>query len=359
MFVDTQFPEQHRKRIREEDEEASSGSPVGFTEHRNKRFQSLPLRTSPNSKRWMDRPNFPLSNQTVAPTNHVQPNLLQQEPVQTHMWADEPELVSRNPPSSVVISGAEDDDMDMMDTSEPAVQRTQAGLQVPPNPEHNVFLADQNAPSVTGRIPTPIHCTFAAQVRGNSWSGGNAVHGDILATTPEEPNSAAFGSNGAVDLSTQKFASATEASAMADWNMVQNRRLPSPISECGAEDSQGNARMALDSPPLHGGHLSHLTHKHPLVAGLPPRASSAMEARTIREDTPGMAENQVGRGSAMELESPATPSPKKGHTRSKHTLNSWTGVQPGMTRSFSIGYRADCERCRNKVPGHFNHIIIS
>ncbi len=28
-------------------------------------------------------------------------------------------------------------------------------------------------------------------------------------------------------------------------------------------------------------------------------------------------------------------------------------------KSFSIGYRADCEKCRNRVPGHFNHIIVS
>jgi len=159
-----------------------------------------------------------------------------------------------------------------------------------------------------------------------------------------------------VDISSHKFTAAAASQAMTDWSMVQNRRLPSPISECGAEDSQGSARMALDSSSLQGGHFGHLTHEHPLVAGLPPRASSAMEARSAREGTPA---TEVQNGHAMEVECPATPSPKKGHTRSKHTLNSWTALQPGMTRSFSIGYRADCERCRNKVPGHFNHIIIS
>jgi hypothetical protein len=61
----------------------------------------------------------------------------------------------------------------------------------------------------------------------------------------------------------------------------------------------------------------------------------------------------------MDVECPTTGSPKKGHTRSKHTVNSWTTLQPGMTRSFSIGFRADCEKCRNKQPGHFNHIIFS
>jgi hypothetical protein len=257
----------------------------------------------------------------------------------------------------------------MMDMSEPASGCDQPNLQR----QQDSFPVDQSAPNATGRIPTPIHCSFAVQVRGNNnWNGGgSAVHGgpgDILATTPEEPNAAAFSSNGLVDLSSDKFAA---AAAMADWSMVQNRRLPSPISECGAEDSHGSsssgARMALDSSSLlHGDHghghhhLSHLTHEHPLVAGLPPRASSAMEARSVAREATPAAENQNHHGCAMEVESSAgTPSPKKGHTRSKHTVNSWTALQPGMTRSFSIGYRADCERCRNKVPGHFNHIIIS
>ena len=55
---------------------------------------------------------------------------------------------------------------------------------------------------------------------------------------------------------------------------------------------------------------------------------------------------------------------KKGHTRSKHSLRNWTGFggdlggnTSGMRRSFSMGYRADCEKCRMKVPGHFSHII--
>ena len=61
---------------------------------------------------------------------------------------------------------------------------------------------------------------------------------------------------------------------------------------------------------------------------------------------------------SMDTDPPATPSPRKGHSRSRHTLNSWT-IHPGMKKSFSIGYRADCEKCRNKVPGHFNHIIVS
>ncbi|KAG9245623.1 hypothetical protein BJ878DRAFT_541111 [Calycina marina] len=57
---------------------------------------------------------------------------------------------------------------------------------------------------------------------------------------------------------------------------------------------------------------------------------------------------------------------KKGHHRSKHSLrqwNSYSGLEsngpatPGIKRNFTIGYRADCEKCRIKVPGHNAHII--
>jgi hypothetical protein len=286
-------------------------------------------------------PAFPTPCQTQAITP--------QEPIQEHMWADEPELVSANPSSSMATDVL-DNDMDMMDTSEPASQQ---GLQGHLNVGQGSFQLDHSIPSATGRIPTPIHCSFAAQVRGNSWNGRNAMHGDITATTPEEPNAAAFSSNGMVDLSSLRLNAVAAPPAIADWGMIQNRRLPSPISECGGEDSQENARMALDSTSLHGGHLSHVTHEHPLVAELPPRASSAMEGRSGREGTPSPEHHP------MDVECPTTGSPKKGHTRSKHTVNSWTTLQPGMTRSFSIGFRADCEKCRNKQPGHFNHIIIS
>jgi hypothetical protein len=56
--------------------------------------------------------------------------------------------------------------------------------------------------------------------------------------------------------------------------------------------------------------------------------------------------------------------PKKGHTRSKHSLRNWGGfgLGPeiggvGVRRGFSMGYRSDCEKCRMKVPGHFSHVI--
>ena len=285
---------------------------------------------------------------------------------QQQAWADEPELLATG-----MASGPADCDMDMMDTSYQAqFPGSQGQDTVQPGPFHHEVAAL----NVAGRMPTPIHCSFAAQVRGSSWTGaaGSTSQGGPQGMTAQDLNRPAFSNNSVADASMIGHESvprsldgpAAAAQVMADWNMVQNRRLPSPISESGGEDSSiESPQMILDSTssaqmPSH--HLDRLTHQHPLLSTLPVRSSSAMELgqgeevspSPPRESTPGSVDG------SMDVES-TSPSPKKGHTRSRHTLNSWTALQPGMKRSFSIGYRADCEKCRMKVPGHFNHIIIS
>ncbi|KAK1836761.1 hypothetical protein QBC39DRAFT_58526 [Podospora conica] len=351
--------EWNRKRVRDDEyADIAAGGTLGFTEHRSKRIQALPVRTSPNSKQWATRPDFPPANPTFA--NPVAPRVItpgdseeeevRPQPAQT--WADEPELVSQ--------MGDCDMDMGDMHPDEPCHN------QLEPGP----FQPDASAPSIASRLPTPIHCSFAAQVRGNNWGG--AAGGVIQQhAQQEDQNSQAFGNNVMVEphhntgmmshdsVPRSLDCPAAAAQVMADWNMVQNRRLPSPISESGGEEnSLESPGMILDSS---GGHHSHLSHQHHLLATLPVRSNSAMElgqhsGSPGREHTPGA---ESPNGNAMDIEGPATPSPRKGHTRSKHTVNSWTALQPGMMRSFSIGYRADCEKCRLKVPGHFNHIIIS
>ncbi len=280
-----------------------------------------------------------------------------------HTFADEPEIEAYR--AAPYAMQAESNDMDMMDT-EP--DQSQSQQQLEPGP----FQPDQVVSSIAGRMPTPIHCSFAAQVRGNNWSG--AAGGSLGNTTTEDTNALAFGNNSMVDachgMAMMGHESvprslddpAAQEQVMAQWNMVQNRRLPSPISESGGEESLESPRMILESSLQQMGHLgslSHLTHQHPLLSNLPTRSSSAVELGQSNNSGLSPREGTPGAESAMDVESPATPSPRKGHTRSRHTVNSWTALQPGMKRSFSIGYRADCEKCRMKVPGHFNHIIIS
>jgi len=131
------------------------------------------------------------------------------------------------------------------------------------------------SPNISGRIPTPIHSSFAPYIRAEK------------ATLNRDPDFA-------------------DDEAMAD-RVHRGRRLPSPISE------------GETSPSV-------------IVEGL----------------------------GDMQMDMEASTPTKKGHNRSKHSLRSWTvgGEMGGSTkRTFTMGYRNDCEKCRNKVPGHFNHII--
>jgi hypothetical protein len=226
------------------------------------------------------------------------------------------------------------------------------------------FHPDPVAANITGRMPTPIHCSFAQQVRGNNWSsaaGGvlqeqengsfeNTMN-PLNAQSALEPVREAFaGMDIPQENELRPPVRPSTADIMSEWSNVQNRRLPSPISE-GDDGTQSPAGPGMLNPSrpvvnVHG-------HSHPAVASLPQRSSSAMELSQLHQTDAASTAN------AMDIEPAIPPSPKKGHARSRHTINSWTAAQPGMKKSFSIGYRADCEKCRLKVPGHFNHIIIS
>jgi hypothetical protein len=315
MMSDHQWPEAMRKRAREEEEDNVNGL-LGFTEHRNKRLQSLPLRTSPNQphhKRWTGPLNYPIHN-SVTPTNSDSDS----EDARSHQPATMP-----MPPMDV------DQDADM------AVDNFCSTDSLP----LNSLPPDLMPPTAAGRMPTPIHCSFAAQVRGNNWGAAPPVNGGAGATMACDGDAAT-----SAHLYPQQDPSVPRSlNGNVEWSMVQTRRLPSPISENGGEDAPTSPGMVLDNgSPV----IMHAMPLHPNIR-MSPQPSDTDAAMMDQDD-----------GSPSSA--PATPSPrgKYGHSRSKHTLNNWT-IQPGMKKSFSIGYRADCEKCRLKIPGHFNHIIIS
>ncbi|KAI0969485.1 hypothetical protein F4678DRAFT_473713 [Xylaria arbuscula] len=331
--MDHQWPEAMRKRGREEEEAELDGAVnglQGFTEHRNKRLQSLPLRMSPTQKRWSGPLNF-TPNNTITPSNSDS----DPEDGQAYQSSSMPAMeVDRD--ADMAVDGSCSPDLLQSYSSRPDAMAL-------------------NVANVAGRMPTPIHCTFAAQVRGNSWSAVPPINDGHNASTFPNPNSMS---------STQSYPQhdptiPRSLDGHTEWSMVQNRRLPSPISESGGEDAPTSPGMVLDncSPvmaQLQRPHLPHSTHStsphamaiHPNIRMSPQPA----DCDAAMMDTDGGSPSSA----------PTTPSPrgKFGHSRSKHTLNNWT-LQPGMKKSFSIGYRADCEKCRMKIPGHFNHIIIS
>ncbi|KAM0533407.1 hypothetical protein ACHAPH_003741 [Verticillium nonalfalfae] len=161
------------------------------------------------------------------------------------------------------------------------------------------------------------------------------------------------------------------------WHSDVQRRIPSPISE--VDSRTASPGMCLESGAS-SGFPSQLTARLE-QSTLSPRgedmgmmdvspsfsthAEAAAEHEHMHEHEHEHEhdhdEGEDGMTPLTEtISAPATPSPgrSRGHMRSHHTINTWTW-QPGMKKSFSIGYRADCEKCRLKVPGHFNHIIVS
>ncbi|KAJ6439759.1 DNA-binding protein SNT1 [Purpureocillium lavendulum] len=291
-----------RKRLRDDDDVTVNA--IGFSEHRNKRLQALPLRTSPKSShQW--RPSS-----SVTPLNA---NASEGVP-QLH-------FAPRSPSPTVELQ-VQDVDMEMADDGPQASDQLQdSRTALDPSDRNNV-----------NRMPTPIQPSFIAQVRGqqSEWTAsGSAMNGVV---------NMGHHQTGFSECQSVPRAMAAEA----DWaSLPLNRRLPSPISEGGdSAQSQSIPSMTVDDEDASGTIITPAhTRTAPLHAMDHP---NAMDMEPCHGDTDA-----------------ASPSPgRRGHVRSKHTINSWTW-QPGMKKSFSIGYRSDCEKCRLKVPGHFNHIVIS
>lgn len=304
--------ELQRKRAREEEEFANALG--GSDEHRNKRIQCLPLRTSPRaSSQW------PPSS-SMASSNYDSNGQFNSHATQ---WASSHDQNSHNH----YQNGTH---MDIMDAS-----------------QHQGRLGQVMAESddVNGRIATPIQPSFAAQVRGQQceWAGPGPIVSNLNGVVNMGHHQAGFSDDECVPR--------TVASA---WHAVQNnRRLPSPISE-GDDAMSGNpitpTTMEFDAH-CHGNPTPGAEYHGQHIDSSP---CQEMEHPNAMMDI----ERHHSAQGADEEGEPTTPSPRRGHIRSRHTVNNWTW-QPGMKKSFSIGYRSDCEKCRLKVPGHFNHIIVS
>ncbi|PNY26390.1 Uncharacterized protein TCAP_03679 [Tolypocladium capitatum] len=312
------MPEPGRKRLRDDDEAANSA--MGFGEHRNKRLQSLPLRTSPNSR------TSPKGSQQWLPSSAATP---------LHSSANDPNSRSHFSPwssSPAIGSQPQDTEMDMADPP-----NSPSPCRVDEN-RATAYPGDRNAAT---RVLTLIHPSVAAHAEGqrSEWAG---------------PGPTVTALNGIVNMGHQAGFSddqfvPQEMASETDWHAVQsNRRLPSPMLEAG----DSSLRQAADSVDM-------IVYDD----AQPPESSPCMHlSPTHAMDHPNAMMDVGLRPPAQPSESDADPSSpplgRRGHVRSKHTVNSWTW-QPGMKKSFSIGYRSDCEKCRLKVPGHFNHIIIS
>ncbi|KAG5926950.1 hypothetical protein E4U42_002769 [Claviceps africana] len=314
-----------RKRFRD-NEELAVGT-AGFGEHRHKRFQSsLPLRNSNRTpQQYLSHTIMPLNaSPAVAGPRHT-----------IDTWT----------PSTINNYACDADaDMNLMDT----VQSTLS--------DHNGSATVSGAQHIrsTGRTPTPIQPSFAAQIRGP-----NAAWAPPPAATV--PNGIVNLGHHVTGFCQDKCMPRAMSGSHVECHMLQNnRRLPSPISEFGNSTTNSQTCTSSDMAMDHDKCLDAQAHSaaHCLCSASYQPSTHAMEHPNAMIDVETRSNSNLTQSSESDAD-PLSPSPgRKGHQRSKHTVNSWTW-QPGMKKSFSIGYRSDCEKCQLKVPGHFNHIVIS
>jgi hypothetical protein len=193
----------------------------------------------------------------------------------------------------------DDDDMDVRSQppESPAFNSFGNNFMRPAMLQPSLFNAD--AGNNNGRIPTPIHPTFK---RGGMNGLGYPMSG----------SAGGMAMNSSHMLSTQA-PSPTWKGPRQDIDDDRIRRMPSPISE--DEDIPDTPTAFTQSQ------LSRLSFSH---------ASTA---------------DQMDSESSSTLAPPPTP---RGRKRS--------GALTGVGR-FSMGYREDCEKCRQRVPGHYSHFL--
>ncbi|CAK7264534.1 hypothetical protein SEPCBS57363_001121 [Sporothrix epigloea] len=339
--ADYEYPRGPLKRYHEEEAILqANGSTIGFTEHRNKRLQTLPLRTSPTAPRgWSysqsDTP-FEGGQQRLDHTMTPPGSFSEVPPqAQKEFQQDDANYASLQQRQSnfsylgsiPAITGSGDLDMDtaMDDMIGSTSHATYEASNCHIAPE---YIDDSQGSTTAGCSPTSLPPSFA--VRGNNWGG---AAGNIMQSNNSMANS------GVCSVSR----SLEHPGVLGEWSMTQNRSLPSPISDSGAFDDQpGQAQIEGCGD-----------HDSEIVQNFDPTAAMLSSPLPMAASSPIRGSN-----GGTDSDPAATPSPRKGHTRSRHTIVAWT-AQPGMKRAFTIGYRADCEKCVNRVPGHFNHIIVS
>jgi hypothetical protein len=164
----------------------------------------------------------------------------------------------------------------------------------------NASLFGSDPSNNTGRMPTPMHPTFRR-------SGMNGLG------FPASGSAGGLGLNNTTIAMPSMQAPTSRKASRQELDEDRNRRIPSPISE---DFDYPNTPTALTQSQL-----SRLSFTH---------------------DNPA---------DQMEMDEAETPPPTpRGRKRS--------GALTGPGR-FSMGYRDDCEKCLQRVPGHISHFLPS
>ena len=199
----------------------------------------------------------------------------------------------------------DEDDLEMV--ASPPLESSFVPFLRPAKLNSDLFSRDPNSNN-TGRMPTPIYPSFqTGSMAGlgypsSGMAGGVSVNNGYLGVPSNPP--------------TQRTPTPRKQSQV-DYDRA--RRMPSPISE--DEDIPDTPTALTQSQ------LSRLSV-----------TSNSYNDHMDFED--------AGAGTAPAPGAFATPT--RGRKRS--------GAFTGKAR-FSMGYRDDCDKCRQKVPGHYSHFL--
>ncbi|KAI9715144.1 MAG: hypothetical protein M1812_006123 [Candelaria pacifica] len=266
----------------------------------HKKPRTLPFRTSPSSKHshlFSDASRWTIPNPpTITPADSDN-----DEPVAAYP-SSSPPVRNRfsSEPSSIDVSSSQGsnslEDQDMTDSSPRQTWTSSTTIlsgQRLTPPEPTHLSPHATNPASGGRIPTPVYGHF------------------YLAPLP------AGGSDVSMDSDADDLISVANSSPQQRWDMEnkrRRRRLPSPISE---DDD------TLQSPTtITGSMLGRMD-----VGGDYEGDGDTRTSKGIDRKENGLWKKEGAGGSGF-----------------------------GKT-TFSMGYRADCEKCRMKVPGHYSHVL--
>lgn len=239
-------------------------------------------------------------------------------------WREDkkPALQNRRPPTLTVDTAM---DVDMVDSyplqngdnlSPWPVNPTAKGKgrsQPSPIPHH---LVSQSLNISGGRAATPIHGHFTLNMRPERMTESNN--------------------------NTNRIYTPTKTAEEAEW--WRRRRLPSPISESGdIVEEQLNEPLA---PAAHEEDITDMSNW--------PDSPSSMAIDS--DNSPAQTFLQVPEQS---IDIPARLYDDH-HMATVPEPVATTTTKTGKGKiGFAMGYRADCEKCQMKVPGHYSHIVRS
>ena len=238
-----------------------------------------------------------------------------------------------------------DSDLDMTDSQPPdSPVWTKGDLSPTLSPTTRPCPQVPHFPNERTRIPTPIYGYFPSQDPSSI-----AVPSNLTSTAVA----------GATTTTTFSSQSNIPASHVHHSLFFNRRSLPSPISEDESMDSPTtmtgtmlrrlnmNRNSFSKTSPTFGDKASDsMETNEPTPANSPSEHAMAEDSIRFRHQSQNQNIRDLRRGAVSNINAIPPAQPRQQQQRQQ---------QGKMV--LSMGFRADCEKCRERVPGHWSHVL--